>query len=235
MAKAKPTKLQNFFEGRRRKAFLVDYTHLKTKAGESRMKLSLRMPLLNESLVGMNEAIGEAFTIMAKDTSKVTRTSLNVQLEGMTLECFTTSDTESSKKPNVSSTGVKMIRLALDSGGESEKRQINLLVVGYVPASIQLRDWAWEHLHQEFGLEAVYSQSEMDFSDIEAASDDDTSEDEEEEEGDEDEEEEEEEEPVMVASDGGGADDPTSDKPGKNWRAPLPASSVGRIRRSTVN
>lgn len=31
---------------------------------------------------------------------------------------------------------------------------------------MQLRDWAWDHLHNDFHLEVVYSQSEMDFSDL---------------------------------------------------------------------
>ena len=35
MAKPKATKLQNFFEGHRRKAFLVAWSHLRTKAKKS--------------------------------------------------------------------------------------------------------------------------------------------------------------------------------------------------------
>ena len=175
----KPTKLLNLFEGRRRKASLNAWTHLRTKAGESRIKLDLKLPLLNESTVGMNDAIGEAFSVMAKDDSKIARTNMNVELEGMTLELFST---DAIKSPAVSSTGVKFIKLALVAAGESEKRTITLHITAYVPASMQLRDWAWEHLHNDFHLEAVYSQSEMDFSDIP----------DEDEEGDEDESEEEE-------------------------------------------
>lgn len=156
-------KLKSFFEGHRRKAFLKSWTHLKTTAGESRIKLELRVPLLNESYQGMNPEISDVFTVMAKDSSSVGTTKLNCELEGMTLECFTTSDTKSSKKPNVSSTGVKMLKLALEPIGEGEKRGIDLNVTAYVPASEQLRDWAWGTLHNEFGLEAAYSQSEMDY------------------------------------------------------------------------
>jgi hypothetical protein len=163
MAASKPTKLLNFFEGHRRKASLNAWTHLRTKAGESRIKLDLKLPLLNESVIGMNGAISEAFQVMAKDDSKIARTSLNVELEGMTLELFST---DSIKSPAVSCTGVKLLKLALIAAGEGEKRTIHLGITAYVPASMQLRDWAWDHLHNEFHLEAVYSQSEMDFSDI---------------------------------------------------------------------
>lgn len=162
MAKPKVTKLLNLFEGHRRRARLEQWAHLITKAGESRIKLDLRLPLLNEPVVGMNDAIGEAFTVMAKDDSKIDRTSLNVEMEGMTLEAFSTGDV---KHVSVSSTGVKMVKLALVAAGEGEKRTVDLFLTAYVPASIQLRDWAWDHNHNEFHLEAVYSQSELEFSD----------------------------------------------------------------------
>ena len=176
MAGNKPTKLLNLFEGHRRKASLNAWSHLRTKAGESRIKLELKLPLLNESVVGMNGAISEAFHVMAKDDSKIARTSLNVEMEGFTLELFST---EEVKHVSVSSTGVKFLKLALVAAGEGEKRTISLNMTAYVPASIQLRDWAWDHLHSDFHLEAVYSQSEIDFSNM---ADEDESPDEDEEE-----------------------------------------------------
>ena len=167
--KQKPTKLQQLFEGHRRKASLVAWTHLRTTAGESRIKLDLRLPLLNESVLGMNGAIEEGFTVMAKDDSKIDRTSLNVILEGMTLESFTT---DKIKHPSVVSTGVRFQKLALVAAGEGEKRTIDLSMVAYIPASIQLRDWAWENLHATFYLETEYSQSEMEWTSEEEGSDD---------------------------------------------------------------
>lgn len=169
--KQKATKLQQLFEGHRRKASLVAWSHLRTKAGESRIKMDLRLPLLNESIVGMNDVMGEAFTLMAKDDSKIDRTSLNVEMEGMTLECFST---DAVKPPSVVSTGVKFQKLALVAAGEGEKRTVDLLMVAYVPASIQLRDWAWENLHATFFLESVYSQSEMQWVSEEEEVDDDS-------------------------------------------------------------
>jgi len=168
--KQKPTKLQQLFEGHRRKAFLVAWSHLRTKAGESRIKLDLRLPLLNEPILGMNGDIASAFEVMVKDDSKIDRTSLNVELEGMTLESFTT---DTIKHPSVVNTGVKFQKLALVAAGEGEKRTLDLLIVAYIPASIQLRDWAWENLHATFFMETEYSQSEMEFVSEEEASDDD--------------------------------------------------------------
>lgn len=169
MTKTHASKLKSFFEGRRRKASLNAWSHLRTKVGESRIKLDLCLPLLNESIVGMNEAISEAFSVMAKDESKIERTSLNVEMEGFTMEMFSTPDV---KSPEVSSTGVKIMKLALVAGGEAEKRTLDLTMTVYIPASIQMRDWAWDHLHKDFHLEAIYSQSEMEFGEYVSADED---------------------------------------------------------------
>jgi len=40
---------------------------------------------------------------------------------------------------------------------------VNLELAAYVPASEQLRDWAYTNIHKEFYMEAVYSQSEFTF------------------------------------------------------------------------
>lgn len=162
MSKQKATKLQSFFEGYRRKASLQQWSHLRTKAGESRLKFQIQLPLLNETVKGMNGAINEAFIVMQKDESKIERTNLNVELEGMTLEIFATAE---SKRRSGMSTGVKMQKLALVASGEGEKRELDLHITVYIPANVTLRDWAWDHLHREFYMEAVYSQSEMDFGD----------------------------------------------------------------------
>ena len=54
-AKAQPTILKQFFEGHRRKAFLVQWIQHCNRAGVSTIKLDMRLPLLNQSLIGMND------------------------------------------------------------------------------------------------------------------------------------------------------------------------------------
>ena len=156
--KQKPTK--QLFEGHRRKAHLVRWEHLKNKAGEPRIKLDLLLPLLNEPVLGMNGPISDSYILMAKEDSKVGRATLNLYAEGMTLDCF---DTEGQKKASVSSQGCSFFKFSLEATGEGEKRQLDLHFVGYVAASIGFRDWAWDHRGNDFWLEAVYSQSEMEF------------------------------------------------------------------------
>lgn len=159
-------KMTSFFEGRRRKAFLKSWQHLDRK-GEDSIKLELRLPLLNESSQGMSGAIAEAFGVMAKDNSLITRTNLDSFAEGMTLEAFTTSDPEESKIASLSCTSATFCKLAVESFGEGETRRVDLHLVAYVPAGIRARDWAWEHRGKEFAIEAVYSQSEMAFTEAE--------------------------------------------------------------------
>jgi len=154
-------KIKEFFEGRRRAASLAAWTHLRNRAGEtSRIKLDLRFPLLNHDVQGMPESIGEAFTTMAKDASAIMRTNLNIFYEGMTLEFFTA---DTGIRPAVSVTGVTLDKFSVVAAGTGEKRTVDLQAVAYIPANIQLRDWAWDHLHGSFHTEAVYSQSEIKF------------------------------------------------------------------------
>ena len=78
-AKVQPTKLTKFFEGHRRKCFLVQWIQHCNRAGISTLKLDMRLPLLNQSLIGMNEEIGEPFSLMAKSDSKTERSTLRLK------------------------------------------------------------------------------------------------------------------------------------------------------------
>ena len=157
--KQKPAILKTFFEGHRRKAFLADWKQTRDRRGIDTLKIEMRFPLLNEPVLGMNQEIGDPYSLMAKDTSKTDRSDINAEIKGMTLEMFSTG---TSKDHWVSTTGAHFKKLWLTSEGEDEKKEVNLHVVLYVPGQIETRDWAWVHCHKEFHLEAVYSQSEMD-------------------------------------------------------------------------
>jgi hypothetical protein len=156
-AKQKPTKLKEFFAGHRRKCFLVQWIQHCNRAGVSSIKMDMRFPLLTQSFMGMNTEINDQFSLMAKKDSKTGRSAINVEIEGMTLDIFST---DSSRERWVSTTGAKMMKLYLDTVGEGDKKEINLHMVVYVPYSIEMRDWASIHLHKDFYVESVYSNSE---------------------------------------------------------------------------
>jgi hypothetical protein len=156
-AKQPPAKLNDFFAGHRRKAFLVTWIQLCSKSGVSTIKLDMRLPLLNQSLIGMNDEIGEPFGLMAKNDSKTERSAINVEIEGMTLDIFST---DTSKDHWVSTTGAKLMKLYLATVGEGEKKEVNLHMAIYVPFTKEMMEWASIHLHKDFYIETVYSNSE---------------------------------------------------------------------------
>ena len=156
-AKVQPTKLTTFFEGHRRKCFLVQWIQHCNRAGVSTIKLDMRLPLLNQSLIGMNDEIGEPFGLMAKNDSKTERSAINVEIEGMTLDIFST---DTSKDHWVSTTGAKLMKLYLATVGEGEKKEVNLHMAIYVPFTKEMMEWASIHLHKDFYIETVYSNSE---------------------------------------------------------------------------
>ena len=156
-AKVQPTKLTTFFEGHHRKCFLVQWIQHCNRAGVSTIKLDMRLPLLNQSLIGMNDEIGEPFSLMAKDGSKTERSAINVEIEGMTLDIFST---DTSKDHWVSTTGAKLMKLYLATVGEGEKKEVNLHLAIYVPFTKEMMEWAAIHLHKDFYIETVYSNSE---------------------------------------------------------------------------
>lgn len=160
------TTLKDFFEKRRRRLSLLRYTHLKTRAGEERLKLELKMPLLNESLQGVPELVSQAFDPMAKDASAIKRSNLNIEYKGMTVEFFSNDQAAEpfiGKEGIASATGALLTKFALVAEGESDKRTLDLVYVCYVPASVALLDWARQHLHLDFFGECEYSQSELEF------------------------------------------------------------------------
>lgn len=165
MAKTKET---SFFGENRRELSLTDYHILMTKGGEKRIKLAVEMPISNKPAVAMPNWIGNPYLEMEKEDSRTARSNIEVMLEGMTITVFST---DKIKRKTLSATGVMLTGFHLVRVGDGEKKEAVLRFVVYVPANIQLRDWAWEHMRMKFFAEFEYSQTEMDF-EAEAETDD---------------------------------------------------------------
>lgn len=162
-------KLKEFFEGRRREMTVADWKPLKTAGGELRLKLLLKMPILNHSLQGVPNEIAEAFKSLAADDSPIDSSKLNIMYDGMTVEFFSN---EESKTPwtngkeglaggIASVTGGMFDKFVLLAAGNGEKRKVDLQFICYVNATPGMKDWAFENLHGTVYAECVYSQSEM--------------------------------------------------------------------------
>lgn len=166
---AQKQKLDSFFNSRRREATLRKWEHLKTVGNEDRIKMNLIMPLLNTSLKDAPAALQTAYTAMEKDNCGISRTKLDIYCAGMTVDIFSLPRTEgklieAEGNPYISVMGVTLDKFQVVSNGEAgDKRKVELEFVAYVPANEKFRDWCWFHNHQTFFMEAVYSQSEIDF------------------------------------------------------------------------
>lgn len=162
-------KLKEFFEGRRREIYVADWRPLKTAGVELRLKLLLKMPILNHSLQGLPTEISEAFEGLAADDSPIDSSKLNIMYDGMTVEFFSN---EEAKTPwtngkdglaggIASVTGALFDKFVMVAAGKGEKRKVDLLFLCYVSATPGMKDWAFENLHGTVFAESVYSQSEM--------------------------------------------------------------------------
>lgn len=167
-------KLQEFFDSRRRRCTLQSWQHLKNTQNESRIKMNISLPMLNLPPTGAHPTILNAFEAMVKDGAGISRTKLDIFSEGMTMDFFVQDRTPGKLKPSegnpiLSVVGVLLDKFQMVSEGAGEARTLNLEFVAYVPANEKLRDWCWDHIHGDFFLEAVYSQTEMDFNGEEAS------------------------------------------------------------------
>lgn len=150
---------KSFFEGRRREAYLRDWKPLKTRGNELRIKMELELPLLNQSLQAMPPMVAEAYEVMVKDTSALSRTALTMACEGMQITFFST---DQILEPSVTVNGVMIDKCVVIATGEQSDRRVDLHITAYMPALVQLREeWLWQHLHATVYTETVYSQSEM--------------------------------------------------------------------------
>lgn len=162
-------KLKDFFEARRREMTVADWKPLKTAGGELRLKLLLKMPILNHSLQGVPTEIAEAFKGLAADDSPIDSSKLNIMYDGMTVEFFSN---EEAKTPwtngkdglaggVASVTGALFDKFELKAAGKGDKRKVDLQFICYVNATPGMKDWAFESIHGTVYCEATYSQSEM--------------------------------------------------------------------------
>lgn len=167
---AQQKKLKVFFEERRREVILADWRPLKSSGGEMRLKLLLRMPLLNKDLQGVPEEISRAFNEMSEDDSPINSSKLNIIYDGMTVEFFSdekirtpwTNGKDGINGGNASVTGVLLDKFAVIAKGKGEDRGVDLFFIAYVTCNVGMWDWAKETLHGTTFMEAVYSQSEID-------------------------------------------------------------------------
>jgi hypothetical protein len=158
MAKKNQKRLKDFFEGRRRQCELQDFHVLKNTAGERRMKMAVVMPLSQMPMEGIPEAFVDQYILMEREKSALNFAKISVVMDGASFSIFST-DTTPAPVLTVNASTLQDFRLIGE--GSEEKRKVSLEFVAYLPATVKLKDWSFDHLHAEFYCEVVPAQTEM--------------------------------------------------------------------------
>lgn len=79
-----------FFPGAKRRAMLEAWTPLMNAQDEKRVRFDFAMPLTGETFNGMPAFVGSAFESMNKEDSVEKKSTLDIELEGITIEMFAT-------------------------------------------------------------------------------------------------------------------------------------------------
>lgn len=131
----------DFFEGRREVEF-GDFRSLKTTGNERRVKIDMRIPISNHSMVGMPSWVSQGHEIVVKDKSFYTKALCkDVRMEGMSLLFFST-DTVKRKMRTLN--GATLDKFSVERVGKDDKAQTYLNLIAYCPCSLDIIQWCYE-------------------------------------------------------------------------------------------
>lgn len=130
-----------FYEGRRELEF-GDFVSLKTTGNERRVKINMRIPISNHSMVGMPSWVSQGHEVVVRDKSFYTKAICkDVRMEGMSIDFFST-DTVKRKLRTLN--GATMDKFSVERVGKDDKCQTFLNMVVYAPCSLEIIQWCYE-------------------------------------------------------------------------------------------
>ena len=125
---------ETFFRGYRRETIIDGATILCNAAGEKRLKLSMRLPLSGDQLVGMPSWVGEPFADIAKPEYAVKSISSTKELDPMLLHVFGLPPGEKKDEKELITFGaVRMCSFKIERDSEEEHPPISLTFTAYLP------------------------------------------------------------------------------------------------------
>ncbi len=125
--------VDTFFRGHRRETFINGATILCNAAGEKRLKLSGKIPLVGDQLVGMPTWVEGPFIDISKpEYAFKSPISSNMELDPMILRVYSLPDGD---KEAITFDGVRMcsFKIERDGDGEKEHPDIVLTFTAYLP------------------------------------------------------------------------------------------------------
>jgi hypothetical protein len=122
--------VDTFFRGYRRVTIIDGATILCNSAGEKRLKLSMKLPLSGDQLVGMPSWVGEPFNAIAKPEFAGKHWASEMELDPMLLHVFMMPQSE---KEAFTLESVRMTNFKIEHDAEDEHPNLILSFTAYIP------------------------------------------------------------------------------------------------------
>lgn len=124
--------VDTFFRGRRRESFIEGAAILCNAAGEKRLKLSMKIPLVGDQLIGMPSWVSQPFSDIAKPEYAVESIKSGMELDPMICRVYALPDDEDEA---ITFDGVRMcsFKIERENDSESEHPDIALTFTAYLP------------------------------------------------------------------------------------------------------
>jgi hypothetical protein len=122
--------IDTFFKGYRRETFIEDARILRTKAGEKRLKLAMRIPLSGDQLVGMPTWVSAPYTTIAKPENAVGHFASTMELDPMRLHVFMLPEAQ---KEAIDFESVRMCKFRIEQETKEEHPALALHFAAYLP------------------------------------------------------------------------------------------------------
>lgn len=135
--------VDTFFRGYRRETIIDGADILKNHAGEKRLKLTLKLPLSGDQLVGMPNWLGEPFMLMAKPGSELKPISSTVELDPMLLRVYAL---DNSEKELIAFGDVRLCSFKIDyDRSDNDQPSLVLTFSAYLPRTGKFLKFADDH------------------------------------------------------------------------------------------
>jgi hypothetical protein len=124
--------VDTFFKGRRRESFIEGAAILCNAAGEKRLKLTMKIPLVGDQLIGMPSWVSQPFSDIAKPEYAVEMVKSGMELDPMICRVYTLPDDE---EEAITFDGVRMcsFKIEREKDNDSEHPDIALTFTAYLP------------------------------------------------------------------------------------------------------
>jgi hypothetical protein len=136
--------VDTFFRGRRRESFIEGAAILCNAAGEKRLKLSMKIPLVGDQLIGMPSWVSQPFSDIAKPEYAVESVRSGMELDPMICRVYALPDAEDEA---ITFDGVRMcsFKIERENDNESEHPDIALTFTAYLPRTGRFLQFADEN------------------------------------------------------------------------------------------